>query len=427
MAIEATKDAVHTAGQPERSGIGLALSGGGFRAALFHMGVLRYLAEAGQLANVRTISTVSGGSIFGAYVAAHWDELARQSFSAAAYESVISVPFAQVLTARNLRNRWLAASILRLPRLLLPSYNRADVLAELLDRWLYGGKMMQDLPPGLDLVINATSLATGRQFRWRRDNLGEWQFGYPGYGDHPIRLAYAVMASSAAPIVTPPLRIDAGPYAWDKARPQGDLWFADGGIYDNLGLEWFLRPDDTTDIVIVCEASGVMRLQWQNYSLGGLLGRAQGIQYEQSHAVRLRWLQDQFALQRRLASMVKAGTMEQAQAGALAGFTRKGVILSIDKAASDLDWVPAHSFLPDSVVARVARIRTDLDCFLPEEVELLSYHGYELAHAYLSSFQPQMAVREPAWQIDLSPQRMAAYDGVLAGSGKTFARGRKMW
>ena len=43
--------------------IGLALSGGGYRAAVFHLGVLSYMAENDLLENVTHISTVSGGSI----------------------------------------------------------------------------------------------------------------------------------------------------------------------------------------------------------------------------------------------------------------------------------------------------------------------------------------------------------------------------
>jgi NTE family protein len=43
--------------------IGLALSGGGIRAAVFHLGVLRRLAEQEFLENVSQISTVSGGSL----------------------------------------------------------------------------------------------------------------------------------------------------------------------------------------------------------------------------------------------------------------------------------------------------------------------------------------------------------------------------
>ena len=47
--------------------IGLALSGGGYRAAAFHLGVLKKLKELNILDKIDIISTVSGGSIIGAY------------------------------------------------------------------------------------------------------------------------------------------------------------------------------------------------------------------------------------------------------------------------------------------------------------------------------------------------------------------------
>src|SRR5215471_4181570 len=49
--------------QPRRSGTALCLSGGGFRAALFHLGALRRLNEVGLLSKLNTISSVSGGSV----------------------------------------------------------------------------------------------------------------------------------------------------------------------------------------------------------------------------------------------------------------------------------------------------------------------------------------------------------------------------
>ena len=55
------------------SRIGLALSGGGFRATLYHMGVVRYLRDAGLLESVTDIASVSGGSILGAHLALNWD------------------------------------------------------------------------------------------------------------------------------------------------------------------------------------------------------------------------------------------------------------------------------------------------------------------------------------------------------------------
>jgi predicted acylesterase/phospholipase RssA len=47
--------------------VGLAFSGGGFRASLYHIGVLAALAERDELKNIEVISCVSGGSIIGAY------------------------------------------------------------------------------------------------------------------------------------------------------------------------------------------------------------------------------------------------------------------------------------------------------------------------------------------------------------------------
>lgn len=43
--------------------LGLALSGGGVRAAVFHLGVLYHLAQQDRLEEVTQISTVSGGSL----------------------------------------------------------------------------------------------------------------------------------------------------------------------------------------------------------------------------------------------------------------------------------------------------------------------------------------------------------------------------
>src|SRR4051812_36729845 len=52
---------------------GLALSGGGFRASLYHLGLIRFLREAGILPQVTHITSVSGGSIFAAHLVLHWD------------------------------------------------------------------------------------------------------------------------------------------------------------------------------------------------------------------------------------------------------------------------------------------------------------------------------------------------------------------
>ena len=60
---------------PRKPGFALALSGGGYRAALFHLGFLRRMNEIDLLRQVDAISSVSGGSIINAILAKtseHW-------------------------------------------------------------------------------------------------------------------------------------------------------------------------------------------------------------------------------------------------------------------------------------------------------------------------------------------------------------------
>src|SRR6516164_6772427 len=52
--------------------IGLALSGGGFRASLYHLGLVRFLRDAGLLSQVSHITSVSGGSVLAAHLALNW-------------------------------------------------------------------------------------------------------------------------------------------------------------------------------------------------------------------------------------------------------------------------------------------------------------------------------------------------------------------
>jgi predicted acylesterase/phospholipase RssA len=68
--------------------IGLALSGGGFRATLFHLGLVRFLHDTGILSNVSHITAVSGGSIIAAHLGLNWNRYtgSADEFHAAASE-----------------------------------------------------------------------------------------------------------------------------------------------------------------------------------------------------------------------------------------------------------------------------------------------------------------------------------------------------
>ena len=75
--------------------IGLALSGGGFRATLYHLGVIRYLRDSGSLPLVADITAVSGGSIVAAHLVLNWNRYngSDSEFAEAAAEVVRFVQF----------------------------------------------------------------------------------------------------------------------------------------------------------------------------------------------------------------------------------------------------------------------------------------------------------------------------------------------
>src|SRR5215207_764140 len=56
-------------------GIGLCLSGGGYRAMLFHLGVLKRLNAANMLGRINRYSSVSGGSFTSALLGMNWANL----------------------------------------------------------------------------------------------------------------------------------------------------------------------------------------------------------------------------------------------------------------------------------------------------------------------------------------------------------------
>src|SRR4029077_17555299 len=84
--------------------IGLALSGGGSRAIAFHLGCLRALDRLGLLDRIAVLSTVSGGSVIGAYFHAHDGDFAS-------FEAKVRNVLAQGLIAQMRRKLFSALGL----------------------------------------------------------------------------------------------------------------------------------------------------------------------------------------------------------------------------------------------------------------------------------------------------------------------------
>lgn len=212
-----------------RDEIGLALSGGGYRAMLFHAGAFVRLFEMGLLQRAARISSVSGGSIAAAKLALEWPRIVDR---AALFRLVVN-------PLRGLASVSIDAAS-ALAGVLLPGNAAGRVSAAYRAR-LFGDATLQDLPERPVFVINATNVETGSLWRFGRKRARDWRVGEiaaPGFA-----LADAVAASSAFPPVLSPFVLDTVPSDFTLVEPGVDPAFlhdvslTDGGVYDNLGLE----------------------------------------------------------------------------------------------------------------------------------------------------------------------------------------------
>jgi NTE family protein len=249
--------------RPE-AGIALCLSGGGYRAMLFHLGALWRLNDAGFLTRLDRISSVSGGSITAALLGLQWSRLA---FDAAGVATRFDAEVVQPI--RALADRTIDVGVI-LKGLLLPgSINRW--LARAYRKRLYGRATLQALPERPRFVINATNLQSGALWRFMRPYLRDWRVGEI---PHPVlEVAAAVAASSAFPPLLSPatFRFAASAYTPGSGADlqmepyTTHVMLADGGVYDNLGLETAWKRYQT---IFVSDAGGLMQpapAPWRNW------------------------------------------------------------------------------------------------------------------------------------------------------------------
>lgn len=186
-----------------RGKVGLALSGGGFRASFFHIGVLAHLAEMGMLRHVEVLSCVSGGSIVGAHYYLKARKLLESSTPPRSddYVRIVEELHREFLDAvrSNVRARALAEVGTSLSLIFRAYYTRTRRVGELLDQFFFREqgssrpRALRDLRisvPGESdfnpktgnwkrrdkvpvLLLNATTLNTGHNWQFAATWMGE--------------------------------------------------------------------------------------------------------------------------------------------------------------------------------------------------------------------------------------------------------------
>ncbi len=403
--------------------VGLALSGGGFRAALFHIGVLARLAELDMLRHVEVLSCVSGGSVVGAHYYLLVKGLLEKKQDAdiergdyIALVQTLEVDFlAGVQT--NLRTRLLANPWTNLRSALVGDYSRTDRLGELMEQEFFApaapgiAELSMDrlrvqplgaperFSPKADnwrraakvpvLILNAATLNTGHNWQFAATWMGEPPAGlgteidgndllrrmyyFEAPPDHrQVRLGRAVAASACVPGLFDPV-------SFSGLYPDRTVRLVDGGVHDNQGVGTLLEQE--CSVILVSDASG------QSASL-----RAPGAG---PLAVPLR------------ASSIQTARVREAQLLDLRARHRGGQIRNLmfihlkkDLEADPVNWVDCKDSAESSDDARplnqrgpltrygvlktvqrqLAALRTDLDSFSDAEAHALMLSGYRMTH-----------------------------------------------
>ena len=349
----------------QRQGKALCLSGGGYRAALFHLGVCRRLHELSVLQQLGAVSSVSGGSIFAAHLARCIVDAGGQIPTD--YECRVAVPFRQfvkhdIRTGPALQRLW--------PWNWFNPGAGAEALAGQYDKYLAGEMTVGRLPAAPQFFLCATDLVFGVNWVFSKGRVGDYMAGYMARAEgDALPLATAVAASSCfPPVFRPlPLHLRAGALSGGRAPSQvvqrltEELVLSDGGVYDNLGLEPVWK---TYQSVIVSDAGKPFTFSQKEDAFNQLY-RIYNVASDQAEAVRKRWLIDSYV----------RGVYD-------------GAYLGIHNSVGEFPAPPRAGYTKPLATDVLAQIRTDMDVFSDVEIAVLENHGYTLADAACAGHIP---------------------------------------
>ena len=408
--------------------VGLALSGGGFRASLFHIGFLARLAELDMLRHIEVLSCVSGGSILGAFYYLELRKMLQEKtdrdLDREDYIALVQRIQKKFLAGvqKNIRLRMLMEFGSNWRVLTSRRSSMTDRLAHLYDRELFAlvedeyGKKPRSLSdilihPKDDpkfnpkyqnwqrrhkvpiLILNATTLNTSHNWQFTASFMGEPPSRVAAseieandrlrrmyYEDAPttyrgIRLSEAVAASACVPGFFDPLSLD-GLYGMKAGHAEPFDYvtrLVDGGAYDNQGVASLLEQNCT--VLLVSDACGQSAV-----SLEPSGGRLDVVKRTNDILMaRVREAQFQYLIALR-------------DSRALHGLLY--VHLKEDLAGESVNWLGSDDLSPQTkpavvtpygmrrdVQALLAGIRTDLDSFSDCEADALMLSGYLMARS----------------------------------------------
>jgi predicted acylesterase/phospholipase RssA len=411
-----------------RGRVGLALSGGGFRASFYHIGVLARLAEMDVLRSVEVLSTVSGGSIVGAHYYLEVQNLlkskADKDIDRDDYIRIVQRVQKQFFAGvtKNLRMSIFTNPIHNIRLLFDEKYSRSQRIGALYEQDLYSNigqdrartdcyktsRNMSDLlitpkdneggrfNPNTDnwrrrarapvLLLNTTSLNSGHNWRFTAKWMGEppgvmdekidknSRYEWVDYGEkgaRQVRLGSAVAASACVPGLFEPLELT-------DIYPGHTVKLVDGGVHDNQGVGGLL--DEGCTLILCSDASGQMDSNANpSSSTLGVPLRSNEILMDR---VREAQYQD-------LAARVDSQAIEGLFFTHLKGDLKVDLLKPGTKSAKTTAQTETHYGIHPQIQQKIAALRTDLDCFSEVEAAALMLSGYKMTQWQFNNLQQE--------------------------------------
>ena len=343
-----------------RKGMALALSGGGYRAMLFHLGLLRRLNELDLLKSISAVSSVSGGSIAAAQLAKTAKQWKKRKLNNEEWNALIRDPLFN-LCSNNIRTQPILSSIVMFWKKGVAVLETEKYYQKLLTRQTLG-----ELPDNVDFIFCSSDMVFSTHWYFRKQTSRDKRTGNHRAGRlkewASIPVAKAVAASSCFPPLYGPMVLGSKADDFVKPSSRDENWenlvenirLTDGGVYDNLGVDpvW-----DDYRILIVSD--GGKPSPFTELGKSGQIMRLPNLFQQQVENLRKRML------------------FERTNSKAL---DFNATLVAIDGGGKENGYTT--SFAKDIV----STIRTDLDSFSDTEKRVLENHGYALADANLKEY-----------------------------------------
>jgi NTE family protein len=420
--------------------LGLALSGGGYRAAAFHLGVLRKLNTLKILDKIDVISTISGGSIIGAYYVLNRNNF--ESFEASFKQNLQKSCIKKIVT--NWRflfpvilyiffgyiiffdpfnfnfSAWMISILVGL-YILLPlifqfrfiSFTSLKIKAY--KAIFFGEKTLSDLPSYPIIAINATNLSTGTLWTFSKNKSSDSSYEFPKDGGNSIKfecgefpIAIAVASSTSVPVPFNPVTIPSKYFKniedYSRVKPM----LIDGGLYDNQGIHKLSQFNSSysCDIIIASDGSQPFGKEYKSGNTFSILYR--GIDVMMRKIKNLQFIRDVYSSDREIAYFSLDWKYEQCVVefvkAAKNNLVPKDVLLFHQLNKNDLespineivkvikDRIGLEDIIKNGLNEKeidfISKISTNLTALKKNQIDLLSKHGEVLTEIQIKLYCP---------------------------------------